>query len=182
MTLLGRTYQWCNEKSMGFRTDVAEGKPQFHHCGIWTGYLTHMHNSSFIKKRLQSNHSIIANSLWPHGLQHTRLPCPSPTPWACSDSCQSSQWCHPTISSSVIPFSHLQSFAASGSFPMSQFFASGGQNSGASAAASVLPVNIENRLPLGLTGLISLQTGRLSGVFSNTTVQKHQFFSTQLSL
>ena len=120
-------------------------------------------------------------SLRPHGLQHTRLPCPSPTPRAFSNSCPLSQWCHPTISSSVIPFSScLQSFLASGSFPMSQFFASGGQSIGASA--SVFPMNIHDWFPLGLTGLISLLSKGLSRVFFNTTVQKHQFFGSQLSL
>ena len=111
-----------------------------------------------------------------------RLPCPSPTPRACSNSCPSSQWCHPTISSSVVPFSHLQSFPASGSFPMSQFFTSGGQRIRASASASVLPMNIQDWFPLGLTGLISLHSKGLLGVFSNTTAQKHQFFGTQPSL
>jgi len=131
----------------------------------------------------QSSHLVVSNSLQPHGLHHASLPCPSPTPEACSDSCPSSQGCHPTISSSVAPFSScLQSFPASESFLMSQFFASGGQSIGASASASVLPMKIQNRLPLGLTGLISLQSKELSGVFSNTTVQKHQFSSAQFSL
>ena len=104
---------------------------------------------------VQFSHSVMSGSLWPHGLQHTRLPCPSPTPRACSSSCPSSWWCHPTISSSVIPFSsHLQSFPASGSFPMNQFFPSGGQSTGASA--SVFPMNTQDWSPLGLTGLISL--------------------------
>ena len=121
-------------------------------------------------------------TLQPHGLQHTRLPCPSPTPRACSNSCPSSQWCHPTISSSVIPFSSCcQSFPASGSFPVSQFFASGGQSIGALTSASVLLMNIQDWFPLGLTGLI-LQSKGLSRVFSNTSVQKHQFFDAQLSL
>ena len=103
-----------------------------------------------------------------HGLQHARLPCPSPTPRACSNSCLSSQWCHPTISSSVVPFSLcLQSFPASGSFPVSQFFASRGQSIGVSASASVLPMNIQDWFPLGLTGLISLPSKGLSRVFSN---------------
>ena len=125
--------------------------------------------------------SVTSDSLRPHELQHTRLPSPSPTPRACSNSCPSSRWYHQTISSSVIPFfSCLQSFSASGSFPMSQFFASGGQSIGASA--SVLPMNIQDWFPLGLTGLIFLQSKGLSRVFSNTTVQKHQFFNTHLSL
>ena len=131
---------------------------------------------------VQFNRSVVSDSLWPHGLQHARLPCPSPTPGAYSNSCPLSQWCHPTISSSVIPFSHLQSFPASGSFPMSQLFASGGQSIGVSTSASVLPMNIQDWFPLGWTGWISLQSKGLSRVFSNTTVQKHQLFSAQLSL
>ena len=124
--------------------------------------------------------SVMSDSLWPHGLQHTRLPCPSPTPGACSNPCPLSRWCHPTNSSSVIPLSScLQSFSASGSFLMSQFFASGGQSFGASA--SVLPMNLQDWFPLGLTSLISLLSKGPSRVF-NTTVQKHQFFGTQLSL
>ena len=119
-------------------------------------------------------HSVVSDSLWPHGLQHAGPPCPSPTPGVCSNSCPSSRWSLPTISSSVISFSCLQSFSASGSFPMSQFFASGGQSIGASA--SVLPMNIQDWFPLGLTGWISLQSKGLSRVFSNTTVHKHQFF------
>ena len=124
--------------------------------------------------------SVISDFLWPHGLQHARLPCPSPTPGACSNSCPSSQWHRPTFSSSVLSFSScLQSFPASGSFPMSQFFASG---IGASISASVLPMNIWDWFPLGWTDLISLQSKGLSRAFSNTTVQKRQFFSAQLSL
>ena len=124
-----------------------------------------------------------SHSLRPHGRQHTRLPCPSPTPRVYSNSCPLSQWCHPTISSSVIPFSsHLQSFPASGSFQMSQLFASGGQSIGVSASASVLPMNIQNWFPLGWTGWISLQSKGFSRVFSNTIVKKHQFFGAQLSL
>ena len=124
----------------------------------------------------------MSNSLQPHGLQH-RPPCPSPTPRVYSNSSLSSHERHPTISSSVVPFSsHLQSFPASESFPMSQFFASGGQTTGVSASASVLPMNIQDLFPLGWTGWISLQFKGLSRVFSNTTVQKHQFFGTRLSL
>ena len=127
--------------------------------------------------------SVVSNSMQPHWLQHARPPCPLPNPGACSNSCQSSWWCHPTISSSFVPFSsHLQSLPASGSFPMSPFFISSGQRIGASASASVLPMNIQGWFPLGLTGLISLQSKRLSRVFSNTTVQQHQLFSTQLYL
>ena len=127
------------------------------------------------------SHSVVSDSLRPYGLQHARLPCPSPTHRACSKSCPSSWWCHPTISSSVIPFSScFQSFPASGSFPVSQFFTSGGQSVGASA--SVLPTNSQDWFPLGWTGWISLQSMGLSRVFSNTTVQRHQFFGTQISL
>ena len=115
-------------------------------------------------------------------LQHARLPYSSPSPRACSNACPSSQWCHLTMSSSATPFfSCLQFFPASGSFPMTQFFASGGQSIGVSASASVLPMNIQGWFPLGLTGLISLQSKEQSGVFSNTTFQKHQFFSAQFS-
>ena len=117
------------------------------------------------------------DSLLHHGLQHTKPPCPSPTPGASSNSYPSSQWCHPTISSSIIlSSSHLLSFPASGSFPMSQFFTSSGQSIGVSASASVHPVNIQDWFPLGWVGWISLQSKGLSRVFSNTTVQKHQFF------
>ena len=125
----------------------------------------------------------MSDFLQPHGLQHARLPYPSPNPGVYPNSCPSSWWCHATISSSVVPFSScLQSFPASGFFPVSQFFASGGQSIGASASASVLPMNIQDWFPLGWTGWISLQSKRLSRVFSNTTVQKHQLFSAQLSL
>ena len=130
------------------------------------------------KTSLQFSHSVMSDSLWPYGLQHARPPCPSPTLRACLNSCLFSQWCHPTISSSVVPFSScLQSFQASGSFQMSQFFISGDQSIGVSA--SVLPMNIQDWFPLGWTGWISLQSKGLSRVFSSTTVQKHQFFCTQ---
>ena len=124
----------------------------------------------------------MSDSLWPHGLQHIRSPCPSPTLGVYPYSCPLSWWCHPTMSSSVIPFSsHFQSFPIPGSFQMSQLFASGGQNIGASASTSVLPMNTQDWPPLGWTGWISLQSKGLSRVFSNTTVQKHQFFGAQLS-
>ena len=132
---------------------------------------------------VQFSRSVVSDSLGPHGLQHTTSPCPSPTPGGVvlEDSCPSSQWCHPTISSSVVPSSsHLQSLPASGSFQMSQFFASDGRSIGVSASPSVLLVNIQDWFPLRLTGLISLQSKGLSRVFSNTTVQKHQVFRTQL--
>ena len=132
---------------------------------------------------VQFSHSVMSDSLRPHGLQHARPPCPSPTPGVYSNSCPSSWWCHPTISSSVIPFSsYLQSFPTSGTFQMSQFFTSGGQSITVSASASVHLMNIQDWFPLGWTGWISLQSKGLSRVFSNTIVQKHQFFSTQLSL
>ena len=135
------------------------------------------------KLSVQFSHSVMSNSLPPHGLQHAKIPCPSPTPRACSNLCPLSWWCHPTISSSVVPFSScLQSFPASHSFPVSHRFASGGQNIGASALAIVLPMNIQDWFPLELTCSISLLSKGLSRVFSNTTVQKCQFFGTQLSL
>ena len=132
---------------------------------------------------IQFSHSVMSDALQPHGLQHARLPYPSPSPGACSNLCPLSQWCHPTILSSVIPFSScLQYFPALESFPISWFFASGGQSTGASASASVFPMNIQDSFPLGLTGLVSLHSQGLSRVFSNTTGQKHRFFGTQLSL
>ena len=112
---------------------------------------------------VQFSHSGVSDSLWPHGLQHARLPCPSPTPGVYSNSCPSSQWCHPNISSSVVPFSsHLQSFPALGVFPVSQLFASGGQSIGVSASTSVLPMNTQNWSPLGWTSWISLQSKGLT--------------------
>ena len=132
---------------------------------------------------VQFSQSVMSNSLRPHGLQHNRPPCPSPTPRVHSNSCPLSQWCHPTISSSVVTFSScLQCFPASGSFQISQFFISGGQSTGVSASASVLPMNIQNWFPLGWTGWISLQSKGLSTVLFNITVQKHQFFSAHLFL
>ena len=129
---------------------------------------------SQISGSAQFSHSVMSDFLWPHGLQHARLPCPSPTARACSNSGPVSQWCHPTISSSVITFSScLQSCPATGSVPMNQFFTSGGQNIGTSASALVLLLNIQDRFPLGWTGWISLQSKGLSRVFSSTTVQKH---------
>ena len=131
--------------------------------------------------KVQFSLSVVSNSLWPHGLQYARLPCP-PTPRAYSNSCPLNWWCHPNISSCVVPFSsHLQSYPASGSFPMSQLFTSGGQSIGISASASVLPINTQD-WSLEWTGWISLQSKGLSRVFSNTTVQKHQFFGARPSL
>ena len=115
---------------------------------------------------LQFSRSVVSDSLRPHGLQHARRPCPSPTPGACSNSCPSSRWCHPTISSSIVLSSCLQSFPASGSFPMSQFFASGSQSTGVSASTSVLPMNTQDWFPLGWTGWTSLQSKGPSRVFS----------------
>ena len=131
---------------------------------------------------VQFGHSVVSDSLQSHGLQHARPPCPSTTPGACSNLCPLSQWCHPTISSSVIPFSSCpQSFPASGSFPMSQLFTWDGRRIGVSASTSVFPMNTKDWSPLGWTGWISLQSKELSRVFFNTTGQKHQFFGTQLS-
>ena len=131
----------------------------------------------------QFSRSVMSDSLWPHEPKHARPPCPSPIPRVHTNPCPLSQWYHPTISSSVIPYSsHLHSFPASGSFPISQLFASGGQRIGVSASTSVLPVNTQDWSPLGWTGWISFQSKGLSRVFSNTTVQKHQYFCAQLSL
>ena len=131
---------------------------------------------------VQFSHSVVSDSLWPYEPQHTRPPCPSPTLRVHPNPCPLSQWCHPAISSSFVPFSSCrQSFPASGSFPMSQLFKSGGQNIGVSALASVLPMNTQDWSPLEWTSWISLQFKGLSRVFSNTTVQKHQFFGTQPS-
>ena len=136
-----------------------------------------------VQNAVQFSCSVVSDSLRPHEPQHARLPCPSPTPRVYPNPCPLSRWCHLTISSSVVPFlSCLQSFTTSGSFPMSQLFASGGQNIGVSASTSVLPMNTQNWSPLGWTGWISLQSKGLSRVFSNTTVQKHPFFCAQLSL
>ena len=156
----------------GFFTAEPPGKPLI--------YIFMSHSSV---QSVQFSHSLCLTLCNRNELQHTRLPCLSPTLRACSKSCPSSLWCHPTISSSVIPFfSRLQPFSASGSFPVSQFFISGGQSIGVSASASVFSMNIQDWFPLGLTGWISLQPKWLSRVFPNTTVQKYQFFSAQLSL
>ena len=132
---------------------------------------------------VQFSRSVVSDSLQPHESQDTRLPCASSTPRAWSNLCSSSQWCHPTISSSVVPFSSCpQSFPASGSFPRTRLFTSGGQSIGASASASIVPMTIQGRFPLGLTSLISLLVKGLSRVFSSPTVQKYQFFGAQLAL
>ena len=142
--------------------------------------IPYSHNK-YLQTRVQSvrefSRSVVSNSLWPHELQHPRSPCPSPTPEALSNSCPSSWWCHPTISSSVVPFSSsLQSFPSSGSFPMSQFFTSGGQSIGVSALASVLPMNIQDWFPLGWTGWISLQSMGLSKYWQGP-IAEEQFYA-----
>ena len=143
-------------------------------CQAWCWCMCLRHNYSVINSSVLFSCSVVSNSSRPHGLQHARPPCPSPSPRVYSNSCPLSQWCHPTISSSVIPFSSCPQFLpASGSFPMSQLFTWGGQSIGVSASTSVLPVIIQDWSPLGWSGWISLQSkGRLR-VFSNTTVQKH---------
>ena len=149
--------------------------------GRWISCLDKALHLNLRLSSLWFSRSVMSDSLQLHGLQHARSLNPSPTPGAYPNSCPLSWWCHPTISSSVVPFSScLQSFPASGSFPVSQFFASDGQSTG--ALASVLPMNTQGWSPLGWTGWISLQSKGLSRVFSNTTVQKHQFFSAHLSL
>ena len=147
-------------------------------------YLTTMEfkNSENVFSSVQFSRSVMSDSLRPHESQHTRPPCPSPTPRVHSNSCSLSRWCHPAISSSVVPCSSCpQSSQASGSFPVSQLFAWGGQSIGVSVSASVLPMNTQDWSPLGWTGWISPQSKGLSRVLSNTTAQKHQFFSAQLS-
>ena len=170
------THRWTREGYMPI-LQMAELKPKESAQSLKT-----------IQDLLQSDSvqfscSVMSDSLWPHEPQHARPPCPSPTPGVHPNPCPWSQWCHPTISSSVVSFSSCpQSFPASGSFQMSQLFTSGGQSIGDSASASVLPMNTQDWSPLGWTGWISLQSKGLSRVFSNTTVQKHQFFGAQLSL
>ena len=160
------------------------------HTGKYSYTFVHLKNKDLntcfywkiVFHSVQFSCSVMSNSLRPHESQHTGPPCPSQTPRVHPNPCPSSHWCHPTISSSVVTFSSCpQSFPASGSFQMSQLFASGGQSIGVSASASVLPMNIQDWSPLGWTGWISLQSRGLSRVSSNTTVQKHQFFSAQLS-
>ena len=152
--------------------------------GVDTLFTQEIFNEPFlVLSSVQFSCSVVSDSLRPHGLQHARPPCPSPAPGVYSNSCPLSQWCHPTVSSSVVPCSsRLQSFPASGSFQMSQLIASGGQSIGVSASTSVLPMNTQDWSHLGWTGWISLQSKGLSRVFSNTTVQRHQFFAAQLSL
>ena len=173
-----RTFEWCvNRVRTGPRVSANKHPIQ---KPLWkTGLLP---SAATLTGSVQFS-SVASDSLRSHGLQHARPPCPPRTPGVYSNLCPLSQWCHPHISSSVVPFSSCpQSFPASGSFPRCQFFVSGDQNIGVSASASSLPMNIQDRFLLGWTGLMSLQSKGLSRVFSNTTVQKHQFFSTQLSL
>ena len=151
-------------------------------CWTWADKKLHKWVRCAAFSSVQSSHSVVSDSLWPHEPQHARPPCPSPSPGVHSDSCPSSQWCHPTISSSVIPFSSCpQSLPASKSFPMSQLFTWGGQSTGVSALASFPPKKTQSWSPSEWTGWISLQSKGLSRVFSNTTVQKYQFFGAQLS-
>ena len=169
-----KTQQWPqNRKRSVFILIPKKGNAK----GVQTSKHSCTHLSS-----VQFSHSVASDSLWPHESQHTRPPCPSPTPRVYPNSCLSSQWCHPAISSSVIPFSSFpQPLPASESPPMSQLFEWGGQSIGVSASTSVLPMNTQDWSPLGWTGWISLQSKGLSRVFSNTTVQKHQFFGAQPS-
>ena len=158
-------------------------QPHWPSPSFWTHHVSSCTRNSFkLFPLLLFSCSVVFNSLRPHGLQHARPPCPSPSPGVCPSSCSLHQWCCPTISSSDALYSFCpQSFPASGTFPMSRLFTSDDQNTGASASASVFPVNIQGWSPLRLTGLILLSTG-LSGVFSSTTVQKHQFFGFLLFL
>ena len=186
MGLLRVGHDWVTSLSL-LRFGEGNGNPLQCSClenprdgGAWWAAVYGIAQSRTQLKRLSSSssHSVVSDSLWPHGLQHARLQCPSPSPRVRSYSCPLSRWCHPTISSSGVPFSScLQSFPASRSFPTSLLFASGGQSIGASA--SVLLMNIQGWFPLVLTGLISLQSRGLSRVFSSTMVWRHQFFGTQ---
>ena len=151
-------------------------------CSGWATPPNVEEKPRMVTSSVQFNHSVMSDSLQPHERQHARPPCPSPTPGVYPNPCPLSAWWHPTTSSSVVPFSSCpQSFPASGSFQMSQLFTSGGQSDGVSASTSVLPMNTQDWSPLGWTGWISLQSKGPSRVFSNTIVQKHPFFSAQLS-
>ena len=184
---------WGGETFCNLMTKSQSFRGSFH--GYWSSHITPKFLPFMWDKKASSalgweeyipkgqlSHSVVSDSLRPHESQHDRPPCPSPTPGVYSKSCPLSPWCHPAISSSVIPFSSCpQSFPASGSFLMSQLFAWGGQIIGVSTSTSVLPMNTQDISPLGWTGWISLQSKGLSRVFSDTTVQKHQFFHAQLS-
>ena len=176
-----RIDQWVQFVSAA--TSIMKFSSTFHlrswqHWGLLSRFMTQFSS-------LQLSHSVMSDSMWPHGLQHTRLLCPSPTPEVYSNSCPLSWWCHPTFSSSVLPFSHLQSFPASGYFQMSQFFTSGGQSIQVSASTSVLPMNIQDWFPLAWTGWISLQSKGLSRVQHHSSkasiLQRSAFFTVQLS-
>ena len=176
-----QSIQWSGKLSWGFAVSTAST------CAcLWGLTWTPKYSYTGIRcpfSSVQFSRSVVSDSLQPHELQHARPPCPSPTHGVNSDSRPSSQWCHPAISSSVVPFSSCpQSLPASQSFPMSQLFPWGGQSTGVSALASFLPKNTQGWSPLEWTGWISLQSKGLSRVFSNTTVQKHQFFGAQPSL
>ena len=164
---------------LGIKRNVLKSPTMIFYLFILSAHsLLHDTFSGYLFSSVQFSRSVMSDSLRPHGL----LPCPLPTPEACSNSCPSGQWCHPTVSFSVVPFSsHLQSFPASGAFPMSQLFPSGGQSIGASASASVLPMNIQDWFPLRLTGWISLPSKGLSRVFSDTTVWKYLLGYMQIS-
>ena len=168
------------------KTDKEDHLPRQRHnfpCQdfVWSGDHGEKKKKNAWDSSVQLSHPVMSYSLWPHGLQCARPPCPSPTPRVYSNSCPLSWWCHPIISYSVVPF-WLHSFPASGSFQMSQFFASGGQSIRVSDTTSILLMNIQDWFPLRWTGWISLQSKGLARDFSNTTVQKHQFFGAQLSL
>ena len=176
-------FQWLPTTLLLFKALISFTRlfePPLYFIFISSSTALYIHYHSFSSVQFRS--SVMFDSLWPHESQHARPPCPLQTPGVYSNSCPSSWWCHPAISSSVVPFSSCsQSLPASGSFPMSQLFAWGGQSIGVSALASVLPMNTQDWSLLGWTGWISLQSKGLSRVFSNTTVQKHQFFCAQLS-
>ena len=162
--------------------DINQLSEWLFHCKPTFSPLTNNLWSYFQLSSVLFSRSVVSDSLRPHESQHARPPCPSPTPGVHSNSCPLSRWCHPAISSSVVPFSSCpQSLPASESFPMSQLFTWGGQSIGVSSLTSVIPKNTQGWCPLECNGWISLQSKRISGVFSNTTVQKHQFFGTQLS-
>ena len=164
-------------------TNSVHSSVQFSHSVVSTLQPHGLQPAKLPSPSVQFSRSVVSDSLQPHESQHARPACPSPTPGVYPNPCSSCRWCHPTVSSSVVPFSSCpQSFPASGSFQMSQLFASGGQSIGVSASTSVLPMNTQVWSPLGWTGWISLQSKGLSRVFSSTTVQKHQFFSAELPL
>ena len=174
--------QWRNNSRKNEETEPKQKQPPAVD-GTGDGSKVRCCKEQYCISSVQFSCSVVSDFLRPHESQHTRPPCPSPSPGVHSDSCPLSPWCHPAISSSVVPFSSCpQSLPASESFPMSQLFSWGGQSIGVSALASDLPMNTQDWSPLGWTGWISLQSKGLSRVFSNSTVQKHQFYCAQLSL